>query len=66
MTKRNVLITVGIAVLALAWYAFRPELLFIDKTVNEEFPGGAARAAIEKGPMTLSQGNFKGRAHRDE
>ena len=63
MTKRNILIVAGVAVLSIGWYAFRPELLFIDKTVNEEFPGGTARAAIEKGPMTLSQGNFKGLAH---
>ena len=63
MTKRNVLILVGVAVLAIAWYAFRPELLFINKTVNEEFPAGAARASIEKGPMALSQGSFKGLAH---
>jgi len=63
MTKRNLLIAVATGALAIAWYAFRPELLFINQTVNEEFPGGAARAAIEKGPVTLGEGNFKGIAH---
>jgi hypothetical protein len=52
--------------LAIAWYAFRPELLFINKTVNEEFPGGAAMAAIEKGPMLVTTGKFKGLAHETQ
>lgn len=63
MSKRNVLIGIAVAVLAVAWYAFRPELLFINKSVNEEFPGGAAMASIEKGPMAVTKGNFKGLAH---
>jgi hypothetical protein len=63
MSKRNISIGVGIIVLAIGWYAFRSELLFINKTVSEEFPGGAQIAAIEKGPMTLSKGDFKGLAH---
>ena len=54
MSKRNVLIRVGVVVLAVLWYAFRPELLFINKTVNEEFPGGAMMASGEKGPMADS------------
>ncbi len=63
MTKRNIIIGVGIVVLAIGWYAFRPELLFVNKTVNEEFPGGAAVASIEKEPMAVTKGNFKGLAH---
>lgn len=63
MSKRNVLVGVGVVVLAIGWYAFRPELLFINKTVNEEFPGGAAMASIEKGPMAITRGNFKSLAH---
>jgi hypothetical protein len=49
--------------LAIAWYAFRPELLFINKTVSEEFPGGGAVVSIEKGPMVVTKGAFKGLAH---
>jgi hypothetical protein len=46
MSKRNIFIGLGVVVLALAWYAFRPELLFINKTINEDFPGGAQLASI--------------------
>jgi hypothetical protein len=63
MSKRNIIISVGVVALAIGWYAFRPELLFINKIVNEEFPGGAAMASIEKGPVSLTKGNFKGLAH---
>src|SRR5258708_863667 len=62
MSKRNIIISVGIVVLAVGWYAFRPELLFVNKTVNEELPG-AAMASIEKEPMAVTKGNFKGLAH---
>jgi len=63
MSKRNIITGAGVIVLAVLWYAFRPELLFINKTVSEEFPGGAAMASIEKGPMAVTKGNFKGLAH---
>jgi hypothetical protein len=63
MSKRNVIIGLGVIVLAIAWYAFRPELLFINKTVSEEFPGGPAMASIDKGPRIITKGNFKGLAH---
>ena len=63
MNKRNILIGVGTVVLAAAWYAFRPELLFINKTVHEGFPAGATMASIERGLMAVTQGNFKGLAH---
>jgi len=63
MNKRNIIISVGVTVLAIAWYAFRPELLFINKIVSEEFPGGPAMAAIDKEPVVLTKGNFKGLAH---
>ena len=63
MSKRNIFIGVGVIGLAIAWYAFRPELLLINKTVSEEFPGGAAVASIEKGPMVVTSGDFMGLAH---
>ncbi len=63
MNKRNIIIGVGIVALAIAWYAFRPELLFVNKTVSEEFPGGPAMASIEKGAIAVTKGNFKGLAH---
>lgn len=63
MTKRNIIVGVGVVALAIAWYAFRPELLFVDKIVSEEFPGGAQMASIEKGPIAITTGDFKGLAH---
>ena len=63
MTKRNLIIGIGVIALLIAWYAFRPELLFINKTVSEEFPGGAVVASIEKGPVVITKGSFKGLAH---
>jgi hypothetical protein len=63
MSTRNIIIGLGVIVLAIGWYAFRPELLFVNKTVNEEFPGGAVMASIEKGPMSITKGNFKSLAH---
>ena len=63
MSKRNILIGVGVVALAIGWYAFRPELLFIDRTVNEDFPGGAAMASIEKEPTAVTKGSFKSLAH---
>jgi hypothetical protein len=63
MNKRNVFIGLGVVVLAVAWYAFRPELLFINKTINEDFPGGAQLASIEKEPMSITKGTFKSLAH---
>ena len=48
-----VLVVVG----AGAWYAFRPERLFINKTVNEQFP--TASAASNK----LVSGQFHSAAH---
>jgi len=63
MSKRNIIIAVAIIIVGGLWYAFRPELIFVNKTVSEEFPGGAAMASIEKGPMEVTKGNFKGLAH---
>ena len=63
MSKRKIVIGAGVLALAVGWYAFRPELLFINKTVNEEFPGGTAMASIEKGPMAITKGSFKSLAH---
>ena len=63
MSKRNIILAVGIIGLAVAWYALRPELLFVDKTVSEEFPSGPQVASIESSPMLITQGNFKSLAH---
>jgi hypothetical protein len=41
------------------WYAFRPELLFINKQVNEQLPSVGEAG----GATALAKGTFKGLAH---
>jgi len=60
MSKRNTIIAVSAVVLAIGWYAFRPELLFVNKQVNEQFP---STGQIATGPAALAKGNFKSLAH---
>jgi hypothetical protein len=61
MKKRALFIIIGLAVLTLAWYAFRPERLFINEIVNESFPATAANVSTMVEP--LSYGMFHGVAH---
>jgi len=66
MSKRNLIIGIGVIALAIAWYAFRPELLFINKTVNEGLPTAEPTTmAMSKGtePLVLGKGDFRGLAH---
>ncbi len=66
MNRRNLLIGVGVIALAAGWYAFRPELLFVNKTVNEELPVGQATSlAMSKTsePIVVARGDFRGLAH---
>lgn len=52
MNKRTAIIVVtGIVVATGAWAAFRPELLFVDKTVNESFPAASGAASVGKTSM---------------
>ncbi len=60
MNKRNIIIAVGAIASGIGWYAFRPELLFISKQVNEPFPSSGQVAA---GAKALAQGSFKSLAH---
>jgi electron transfer DM13 len=55
----------GLAVLGgIGWYAFRPELLFVRKHVNESMPLARATAgATAAMPTALSSGQFRSVAH---
>jgi hypothetical protein len=65
--KKRALIIVAIVVAAGAWYAFRPELLFVDQKVSEGFPSAsAATNTPATGPRQLAKGQFKGYAHETE
>jgi hypothetical protein len=66
MNKRNLYVGIGAIALVSAWYAFRPELLFINKTVNEGLPSAKSPSmAMAKGTeaMILAKGDFRGLAH---
>ena len=45
MKKRNVVIVLTVVVVAGLWFLFRPERLFINKSVNEGLPATASAAA---------------------
>jgi hypothetical protein len=34
--------SIVVVVVAIAWYLFRPELIFVNKTVNEALPGNVS------------------------
>jgi electron transfer DM13 len=55
--KLKVALSVLVLVVAVAWYAFRPERLFIDQRVNEQFPTASA------GTNQLASGEFHRGAH---
>lgn len=66
MSKRPFIITGGIVVLVAGWALFRPELLFINTTVNEDFPVSNRTANASTMPaetMPLVTGNFHSGAH---
>ena len=59
MRRRRVLIAAAVIGGIIIWYLFRPELLFIDKSVNESFPA-AANASMGE---TRAEGMFHKVAH---
>jgi len=65
MASRRTVIAISAAVVALAgWYAFRPERLFVNKTVSESFPATSrAQAAVPTAPAAVASGRFHTNAH---
>src|SRR5437867_11907651 len=64
--NKKIWIGLGLVALAIGWYAFRPELLFIKNTVSESFPAANAASnanAAPAGPRQLAMGQFKAYAH---
>lgn len=63
MKQRKILIgTVAVAAAGVCWYLFRPELLFVNKSVNESLPG-VQSASAKNEPVMLTAGRFRGIAH---
>lgn len=66
--KQRKLIVGGIVIAAgaIGWALFRPDTLFVDKSVNESFPGAVQAASDNSQPVAISQGNFHSGAHKTE
>lgn len=64
MKNRKLLLLLGAAGRAIAWYAFRPERLFVNAKVNESFPAAnpSDTAAVPSAPV-LASGQFHSVAH---
>jgi hypothetical protein len=65
MRTRTALIGLCVVVIAGGWYAYRPERLYVNQTVNESLgavsaPAAAAAAAA---PTTLAMGKLHSNAH---
>lgn len=57
--SRRIVVVLAVAIAGIgAWYAFRPERLFINQKVNEQFPTAAAAASNK-----LAGGQFHSGAH---
>jgi hypothetical protein len=63
MNKRKVAVLAGVVVVAGIWFLFRPEKLFINKTVNEGMPVATASAANPSAPAPIVAGQFHKGAH---
>ena len=63
MTRRNLIIAAAVVLGLGAWYAFRPERLFIDSTVNESLASVVVENERAPAPATLASGTFHSNAH---
>ncbi len=63
MKRHKMIIGFGVLVLLIiGWYLLRPELLFIDKTVDDKLPSGPETSSAGN-PVVLLSGNFHSLAH---
>jgi Electron transfer DM13 len=59
LRSKGVLVLIGVLALVVAWWAFRPEKLFINQKVSE-----AAPAALSSEPEPLYTGKLEGKIHQ--
>ena len=57
--RKRILVAVVIPILVVAWWAFRPEKLWINQRVNEPAP-----FASSADPQPLYTGRLEGKAHQ--
>jgi len=64
MNKKVVIATIASIAVIGGWAAFRPELLFVNKTVNESLPGVGQSASMKsEATSELATGSFRSLAH---
>ena len=66
MNKKMVLGVVGLIVVVAGWAAFRPERLWVNKTVHESLetvPASMTGMEQSQGPIVLASGEFHNGAH---
>ena len=64
MSRRTLILGAAIVVGIGGWYAFRPERLFIDQTVNETLPAvSEVMAEVSAEPVVVASGQFHSNAH---
>jgi Electron transfer DM13 len=59
--KKMLLGAAAVLVIGIGWYAFRPELLFVNEHVDESFP--AVAQAQSSSPQAIAEGSFHSVAH---
>ena len=64
-SKKFVVLVIGVVVMGIGWFLFRPELLFVNQEVNEVLPVAAAEAEGAS-VKSLVQGEFITQAHHTE
>jgi electron transfer DM13 len=62
MTRKGWIVLAVLVLGVVGWYAFRPERLFVNQKVNEQFPAAAA-ASANAATVQLASGSFHGAAH---
>jgi hypothetical protein len=63
MKRRPLILVLALLAIGAAWYAFRPERLFVDRQVSESFPQAAMETARGGEPTLLASGSFHSNAH---
>lgn len=63
--RKGIYTVIGLGILVVAWLAFRPELLFVNNSVNETLPGASASSSDPANePRLLASGKFHDGAHK--
>ncbi len=62
MSRKGWIVLIALLVAVVGWYAFRPERLFINKKVSEQFPA-VESASSKEAPVELASGRFHSGAH---